>query len=190
MEKPYGPCAVFVNKREFKQGSSAFGLLPVGFSAEHLGPNDYYYWDDFWGVAGLRAGAYLAKQFGDDDLSAQFLGQAKDFLDCIEASLKMIAESKKGNAMPASPHRRMDAGAIGSLVAGYPLQLFSAQDPRLLNTAEFLFRECFVQGGFYQEISHSGINVYLTLHVAQIFLRAGDPRFFDLMTAMASFRII
>jgi hypothetical protein len=158
----------------------------VVFSAEHLGPNDYYYWDDFWGVAGLEASGFLAKQFGDDDLAAQFLGQAKDLLNCIEASLKMIDEPKKGKAMPASPHRRMDAGAIGSLAAGYPLQIFSAQDPRLLKTAGFLFRECFVQGGFYQEISHSGINVYLTLHIAQVFLRAGDPRFFDLMSSMAS----
>ena len=24
------------------------GLLPAGFSAEHLGPNDHYYWDNFW----------------------------------------------------------------------------------------------------------------------------------------------
>ncbi|HLD49776.1 MAG TPA: hypothetical protein VJC08_01110 [bacterium] len=174
------------NKREFKKGSSSFGLLPVGFSAEHLGPNDYYYWDDFWGVAGLKAGATLAKQFGDHDLAAQFSRQAEDFLGCVEASLKMIAGQTKGNAMPASPHRRMDAGAIGSLAAGYPLQLFSARDPRLLDTAGFLFRECFLQGGFYQEISHSGINVYLTMHVAQVFLRAGDPRFFDLMSSMAS----
>ena len=174
------------HKREFKQGSSAFGLLPVGFSAEHLGPNDYYYWDDFWGVAGLRSGAYLAKQFGDHDLADQFSGQAENLLRCIETSLTKTTEQTKGIVMPASPHRRMDAGAIGSLVAGYPLQLFSAQDSRLLNTAEFLFRECFVQGGFYQEISHSGINVYLTLHVAQIFLRAGDPRFFDLMSSIAS----
>lgn len=174
------------NKREFKKGSVSFGLLPVGFSAEHLGPNDYYYWDDFWGVAGLRASAFFATQFGDHDLAAQFLGQAEDFLRCIEASLKMTAAQTKGNVMPASPHRRMDAGAIGSLAAGYPLQLFSAQDPRLVNTAEYLFRECFVHGGFYQEINHSGINVYLTLHVAQVFLRAGDPRFFDLMNSMAS----
>ena len=174
------------NKREFKKGSSSFGLLPVGFSAEHLGPNDYYYWDDFWGVAGLEAGAYLAKQFDDHDLAAKFLCQAGDFRRCIEASLKTTAGQIKGNAMPASPHRRMDAGAIGSLAAGYPLQLFPAQDPRLLNTAEFLFQKCFVQGGFYQEISHSGINVYLTMHVAQVFLRAGDPRFFDLMSSMAS----
>jgi hypothetical protein len=31
------------------------GLLPAGFSAEHLGPNDYYYWDDYWAQAGLEA---------------------------------------------------------------------------------------------------------------------------------------
>jgi hypothetical protein len=174
------------NKREFRKGSSAFGLLPVGFSAEHLGPNDYYYWDDFWGVAGLRASAYLAGQFGDHDLAVRFLAQAGNLLRCIEVSLKKTAGHTKRNAMPASPHRRMDAGAIGSLVAGYPLQIFPAQDPRLLDTAEFLFGKCFVQGGFYQEISHSGINVYLTLHVAQVFLRAGDPRFFDVMSSMAS----
>jgi len=173
-------------KRVFKKGSRHCGLLPVGFSAEHLGPNDYYYWDDFWGVSGLEASAYLAKQFGDDGLAAQYLEQAGDFLRCIEASLRMTGEQTKGNVMPASPHRRMDAGAIGSLVAGYPLQIFSARDPRLLNTAAFLFHECFVHGGFYQEISHSGINAYLTLHMAQIFLRAGDPRFFDVLSSVAS----
>lgn len=30
------------------------GLMPPGFSAEHLGPNDYYYWDNFWSVPGLN----------------------------------------------------------------------------------------------------------------------------------------
>ncbi len=35
-----------------------------GFSAEHLGPNDYYYWDDFWGIAGLRRGIGHARGAG------------------------------------------------------------------------------------------------------------------------------
>ena len=87
--------------------------------------------------------------------------------------------------MPASPNRRMDAGAIGSIVAGYPLQILHADDPRLLNTTNYLFNNCFFKGGFYQEMSHSGVNAYLTLHLAQIFLRAGDPRYFDLMTTIA-----
>ena len=42
----------------------ARGLLPAGVSAEHLGPFDYFYWDDFWGVAGLRAGAELLRAVG------------------------------------------------------------------------------------------------------------------------------
>jgi hypothetical protein len=39
------------------------GLLPSGFSAEHLGPNDFYYWDDFWAVAGLKAAAFLCAAY-------------------------------------------------------------------------------------------------------------------------------
>src|SRR5690606_29706530 len=46
-------------KRRSRKGRrndpSVAGLLPAGVSAEHLGPHDYFYWDDFWGVAGLRA---------------------------------------------------------------------------------------------------------------------------------------
>ena len=38
--------------------------LPAGFSAEHLGPNDYYYWDDFWAEAGLRAAARIYARRG------------------------------------------------------------------------------------------------------------------------------
>ncbi|HTD65668.1 MAG TPA: hypothetical protein VK846_03945, partial [Candidatus Limnocylindria bacterium] len=47
--------------KRMPQGAPHPGLLPAGFSAEHLGPNDYYYWDDFWGVAGLRAAARLLR---------------------------------------------------------------------------------------------------------------------------------
>ncbi len=183
----YRAAAWIQAKRINKKGSPYAGLLPIGFSAEHLGPNDYYYWDDFWGVVGLQAGAYFAEKFKDADLAAELSDKASKFLLCVEKSLETTAKQTRGKFMPASPHRRMDAGAIGSIVAGYPLQLFGARDPRLLNTAEFLFKECSVQGAFYQEISHSGINAYLTLHIAQVFLRAQDPRYFDLMSAIASF---
>ncbi|PIW59050.1 MAG: hypothetical protein COW13_04820, partial [Candidatus Omnitrophica bacterium CG12_big_fil_rev_8_21_14_0_65_50_5] len=174
------------NKREFKKGSASFGLLPAGFSAEHLGPNDNYYWDDFWGVAGFCAGAVLADHYGEAVASERYSDQAGGLLNCIDASLKRLRGPISGEAMPASPHRRMDAGAIGSLAAGYPLRLFDPRDPRLLDTAEYLYEKCFIHGGFYQEISHSGINVYLSLQVAQVFLRAGDPRYFRIMKAIAS----
>jgi hypothetical protein len=87
--------------------------------------------------------------------------------------------------MPASPYRRLDAGAVGSLAAGYPLNLFDGDDPRLTDTCTALRASCFVRGGFFQEMIHSGINAYLTLHVAQVMLRAGDPRFMDLVRTVA-----
>jgi hypothetical protein len=158
------------------------GLLPAGFSAEHLGPNDYYYWDDFWGIAGLEAAAFLAGLYGEEAEAAKFRAGAADFSRALEAS---VARSAVSNALPASPYRRLDAGSIGSLAGGYPLKLWRADDPRLAATADFLVKKYFVQGGFFQEISHSGINQYLTLHVAQVLLRAGDPRCFDVLKSVA-----
>jgi len=177
------------------------GLLPAGFSAEHLGPNDYYYWDDFWGIAGLRAAAAMCGQMGDDcmdaggratqgavaedDLREEFSCAAGEFQQAVDRSLAGVAERLGRAALPASPYRRLDAGAIGSLATGYPTQLSAPDDPRLLDTAEFLLANCFVGGGFFQDMIHSGINPYLTLHLAQVLLRAGDPRYLVLLDAVA-----
>ena len=96
-----------------------------------------------------------------------------------------MAERLGQTAMPASPYRRVDAGAIGSLAAGYPLRILAADDPRLAATADVLLRTSFIEHGFFHDVVHSGINPYLTLHVAQVLLRAGDPRFHDLMDGVA-----
>jgi hypothetical protein len=117
------------------------GLLPAGFSAEHLGPNDYYYWDDFWGISGLRAAAGLAGSMGHNKDREEFLDEATAFSAAVDRSLNKASRRLGRPAMPASPYRRLDSGAIGSLAAGYPLRL----------------------------------------------LRAGNPRYFDLMTSVAKF---
>jgi hypothetical protein len=166
-------------------GEPHAGLLPAGFSAEHLGPNDYYYWDDFWGIAGLRAAAVMAA--GRDSASGKEFAQAAgDFEKAVHRSLEGCSHRIGRPAMPASPYRRLDAGAIGSLAFGYPVQLCAPEDPRILDTVEFLLERCFVNGAFYQDMIHSGLNAYLTLHVAQVLLRAGDPRYLDLMDAVAA----
>jgi len=161
------------------------GLLPSGFSAEHLGPNDFYYWDDFWAVAGLKAAAFLCAAYKDNDEAIYFESQAQALLESINQSLKKVDVRLKRLAMPASPYRRLDSGAIGSLVASYPLRVFEQNDPRILDTADFLMKNCLFSGGFFHDMTHSGINPYLTLHLAQVLLRAGDPGYFSLMTAMA-----
>jgi hypothetical protein len=161
------------------------GLLPAGFSAEHLGPNDYYYWDDFWGIAGLRSAAVMCGLMGEKGLHDDFQHAAEGFQQAVERSLAGVAERLGQPAIPASPYRRLDAGAIGSIAVGYPAQLCAPDDTRLLGTAEFLLANCFVGGGFFQDMIHSGINAYLTLHLAQVLLRADDPRYLALMDAVA-----
>lgn len=160
------------------------GLLPAGFSAEHLGPNDYYFWDDFWGVAGLRCAALLVGE-SNASLAEEFTAAADDFQAAVDKSLQNCARRLGRPGMPASPYRRLDSGAIGSVVVGYPLQACAADDPRLLDCAHFLLDHCFVNGAFFQDMIHSGLNAYLTLHVAQVLLRAGDSRYLELMDSVA-----
>ena len=162
------------------------GLMPPGFSAEHLGPNDYYYWDDFWSIAGLRSAARMLRLLGDIPSAVEFETEAASLQGAVTHSLERVWEHRNERCLPASPYRRMDAGAIGSIVHGYPLQLAEPRDLELLNTVDFLLEYCTHDGGFFQDMVHSGINAYLTLHLAQILLRAGDVRYYQLMETVAN----
>lgn len=166
------------------------GLLPAGFSAEHLGPNDHYYWDAFWSVAGLESASALLAESGEKSAARDFLDEAKDLRESIDASIERGVKHRDRPGVPAAPSRRMDAGAIGSIVCAYPLGLWQPTDDRLLATVDFLIDNCFVHDGFFQDMIHSGVNSYLTLHVAQSLLRAGDPlrawRFIEEVARLAS----
>ena len=168
-----------------KSNSPHAGLMPAGFSAEHLGSNDYYYWDNLWSVAGLQSAARILERSGMNTKAKPLAQEAAAYLHRIEHTLDLCRERLGRAAMPAAPGRRLDAGAVGSLAAGYPLQLWPSDDPRLLDSAAFLQEHCFVNGGFFQEMIHSGINAYLTLHIAQILLRAGDPGYIELVRSVA-----
>jgi hypothetical protein len=162
------------------------GLLPAGFSAEHLGNNDFYYWDDFWAIAGLRAAAEVIESAGARTTAAGFRQEADDLEACVEESLDRSVHIRKIDAIPASPHRRMDAGAVGSLVAGYPLQIRPPDDSRLLRTVEHLLDHCFVDRAFFQDMIHSGLNPYLSLHCAEVLLRAGSNRWQPIVERVAA----
>ncbi len=169
------------HKRLRKNNCAHAGLLPPGFSAEHLGPNDYYYWDNFWALAGLKASAEMMKRHGSVRKSAEIEALTEDFEKSIFDSIEKIPEKRSQGGIPASPYRRMDAGAIGSMVADYPLQLTAPGEQRIVETLSFLLKNCFYSGGFFQDMIHSGVNVYLTLAIAQSLLRIGDDRYRDLL---------
>ncbi|WP_027370550.1 hypothetical protein [Desulfovermiculus halophilus] len=161
------------------------GLLPAGFSAEHLGPNDYYYWDNFWAVGGLHSAARILQRHGQAGKARSVFQAGDAFLRTIWNSQAAIPDQRKAGGIPASPYRRLDAGAVGSLVADYPLQISPAADERILRTTDFLIRNCFHRGGFFQDMIHSGINPYLTLCIAQTLLRAQDMQCMDLIHTVA-----
>ncbi len=187
LENSLRKAVVWLRKKRLSENAKpgTAGLLPAGFSAEHLGPNDFYYWDDFWAAGGLRAAAKIWKRRGDETIATEAAQLANAFLGSIAESLGQIP-AKRGKAIPAAPSRRMDAGAVGSMVADYPLQLYPPRDERIEATLRYLREHCFQRGGFFQEMIHSGINAYLTLDLAQTLLRNNDPGFADLIRSVAN----
>jgi hypothetical protein len=133
----------------------------------------------------LRAAERIFTRRGRSHDAANAGKLADEMRRAIERSIERIPASRSQGGIPASPYRRMDAGAIGSLVADYPLQLYRPAEPRIMATVETLIRDYFHKGGFFQDIIHSGINAYLTLDIAQTLLRAGDARYRDLMETVA-----
>ena len=172
--------------RKGRGDAALAGLLPAGTSAEHLGPVDQYYWDDFWGVAGLRAAADLLRAAGQPDAAADASGFAARMWSDVEASLAVTAGRLGTAAIPAGPRRRIDAGAMASLVACAPLELLAADDPRIVATADALRERFTLEDGraFFQGISHSGLGTYLTMQLAAVELRAGDHRSVDRLAWM------
>jgi hypothetical protein len=172
--------------RARRADDSLRGLLPPGVSAEHLGPYDYFYWDDFWGVAGLRAGAELLHAIDQPDAAADAERFAAGFWSAVERSLALSAKRLDTPAMPAGPRRRIDPGLIGSLVACRPLDLMAADDERIAATLDVLRDRFTLADGraFYQGISHTGLGTYLTLQLAAVELAAGDRRCLDRLAWM------
>ena len=146
------------------------GLLPPGPSAEHLGPSDYFYWDDFWGLAGLRAAARAAEWLGQKGDAEKLRANSESFRADLDASLATVAARIGRAAMAASPYRRLDAGMVGNLVALYPLRLFDARDPRIVDTIAALKEIAWMEDAYFNHVGHSAFGTYLSLHVAQCLL--------------------
>ena len=139
------------------------GVLPPGFSAEHLGVADWYLWDNFWTLGGLRELQMFPEIAGR---------QTPELFLKLHNSLEEYLASYK--YYPAALGRRKDAGMIGSIAAIYPMGLHEYFNDRMYETLHTIKDKYFLRGGFFQENIHSGINPYLTLQLAQAFLFSGD----------------
>ena len=169
------------NKRLTDQSFSDepfFGLMPVGMSAEHLGLADHYFWDNFWSLAGIKAFIDICKILGKDDELNFAEGLKTHYCLATEVAIENVQKRFSLNAIPASPSRNIDCGMIGSICAGYPLQLFEANDKKIIDSLDLLTQKYFVNGLFFQHFIHSGMNPYLTLQIAHSYLFAGKRELF------------
>ena len=154
------------------------GLMPRGLSAEHLGLADVYYWDAFWSLAGLEAFVRICQILGKPDEEVRTRTLASLLRADLGRSIAQTMSARRLDVIPAGPGRDADAGMIGSIVAWYPLQILPPDDNRIRATVRTIINDWFIQGMFYQPIVHSGLNAYLSLHVAQALLYTGDTEGF------------
>ncbi|MBV9119147.1 MAG: hypothetical protein JOZ39_00445, partial [Chloroflexi bacterium] len=103
--------------------SGSNGLLPPGWSAEDLGsPDQQHFWDDFWGVIGLRDASFAAAAVGQADRAQQLQGEATTLLNAVLAAAKPAIDSDgiipNGPDTPDTP-----AAARGTSPAVWPGQL-------------------------------------------------------------------
>lgn len=153
-----------------------YGLLPAGLSAEHFGPNDHYYWDNFWSLTGIQQLIWSAKklQKHSDVVWLQTIFDA--YYQNLQTSIKTVTDRNDTQALACSPYRWMDTAAIGNLAAITPMNLILKDDYWVAPTLEFLWQNNVRNGLFFQHIIHSGENIYLSIQLAKLFLIRQDSR--------------
>ncbi len=158
-----------LEKKEAVQGKEHLveGLLPPGFSAEHLGPCDYFYWDNFWGVAGLREAVYCAKALKAKSLSI-LEKEYKEYEKDLLTSLKKLYDQFQ--YLPVGPYRECDSAMIANLCAWHPTKVLDGKDEMLSKTADVIYQEFTHNGGFFHEVAWNCFGTYLTMHLAQVFV--------------------
>ncbi|MBN8218310.1 MAG: hypothetical protein J0L75_16825 [Spirochaetes bacterium] len=177
-------------RKQNKPDSAHFGLLPAGFSAEHFGPNDHYFWDNFWGLSALKDAAWTAKTLGlggeARHFGRLFQEYGRDLGKAVDRALTSNDPFTPGQrVLPSSPYRHPDTACIGTLVALSPLDLLEPETPWVRPTIDYLLKSNLREGLFFQKIVHTGLNPYLTVQLARALLVCGDRRWLDLAQRLA-----
>ncbi len=147
-------------------------LMPPGFSAEHLGPADYYYWDNLWSIAALQELTRAAGDLNQSEDAARFAREASLYRkDLLEISRE---EREREGFLAAGPHRTADAGMICNICLLYPLELDLFPGEEVRRTVRHIHEHYFHKNLFFHPIIHSGYNIYLSLQMAQSLFRLGE----------------
>ena len=172
--------------RWIRDNRGPFGLLPSGWSAEHIGGRDKpHYWDDLWGLAGLYEAARLAERLGRNEIGelwAAFDSLKSAVADSIRWVLgQQAAQGQWQTFVPTGPGDvgRLDSTMVGALCYFHPTRLYHGAklgadiDRAFRLTLETIWGH-FVTGGFRHDAAWHAYGPYLTLQLAHAFLLLGD----------------
>jgi hypothetical protein len=174
-------------RRKKNLGTSYFGLLPAGLSAEHLGLVDHYYWDNFWSLAGIRSFESISKILNKTKNLDYISSLIYQYQNELNISIENCCNEFNEESIPASCTRGIDCGMIGSVSALYPTQLFKPINKRIMATLDTIYTRYFYKGMFFQNFIHSGMNAYLTLQVAHAYLYSNNrERFWEILSSVIS----
>jgi len=151
------------------------GLLPPGWSAEHLGPGDKkHYWDDFWGLAGLKSAAFAANEIGYSDEQTTLQGYYDNFWQDLFNSINQTQQNHGIDYIANGPNLwELNSFLIGSIAGVWPCGVLSPTNKDQLATLEALWDNCFVDGGFLHRMAWNAYGSYLSTEVAHCYLFAG-----------------
>lgn len=177
---------VLEGARWIRDNRSAFGLLPSGWSAEHIGDKGQpHYWDDLWGLGGLYEAARLAERIGAAE-RAELWAAFDDLRAATAASIRWVLGEQRRRGVwetfvPTGPGDvgRLDSTMIGALCYFHPTRLYYGAklgadvDAAFRFTLETIWSH-FVTGGFRHDAAWHAYGPYLTLQLAHAFLLLGD----------------
>jgi hypothetical protein len=183
--------------RWLRDNRSPFGLLPSGWSAEHIGDKGQpHYWDDFWALAGLWEAAKLAERIGASE-AGEIWWAYNDLRQATAASLRWVLGEQRRRGfwetfIPTGPGDvgRLDSTMIGTLAYFHPCRLYMGAklgedvDWAARLTLETIWAR-FIDGGFRHDTAWYCYGPYLTLQLAHAFLLTGDVERMDRLLAWA-----
>lgn len=173
-------------KNESKRKSPHSGLLPMGFSAEHLGTIDSYFWDALWGLHGIRCALWASERIGCSTQSLELKKWESEISSGIRRCIHQTLQKFSKDILPASPYRHPDAASIACVAALDPLELDDLVEPWLSPTLEYLMHEYLKDGLFFHPIFHTGLNPYLSVQLARVLMARGDKRWFNILQSLVT----
>lgn len=151
-------------------GTLHYGLMPESWSAEHTGPTGYVYYDDFWGLCGLKEAKEAAEVFSLEKDIKIYDKNYRDFEKCIWDSINKVIEDRNLECFPASTTQDVTSTIIGNIACFWPCKLVDPFNKRFSEVLNVLYSKFMPNGCWYHDTLWSAYGPILSWSVANCFL--------------------